>query len=250
MPKKCALSATRLDFISALPLRFRRWVSQLGLWWYAYGQRRFHTVWGVASFQPEAVMDLKFRPNFDKIVELLLYLAHVRPGADKYQAVKWFYLADREHLVRYGRPITFDEYYALDYGPVASKTLDILQGNRRVMREAGLSHLPFVTQAGKAYNGSDTIFITGHRRNVDKMLFSKSDLRVFDEIIAKYGKMNFGQLFSITHQHNAYKKAWSARGLRGRGEMDYGDMIGDMVDDRKRQAAIIDDLIPISMHMQ
>ena len=39
-------------------------------------------------------MPLKFHPKFDKIVELLLYLAHKRPDADKYQAVKFFYLAD------------------------------------------------------------------------------------------------------------------------------------------------------------
>jgi hypothetical protein len=39
-----------------------------------------------------------------------LYLASKRPGVDKYQAVKFFYLADREHLNRFGRPITFDSH--------------------------------------------------------------------------------------------------------------------------------------------
>jgi hypothetical protein len=63
-------------------------------------------------------MALKFRPKTEKIVELMLYLAHKRPDADKYQAVKFFYLADREHLIRYGRPITFENYYAMEYGPV------------------------------------------------------------------------------------------------------------------------------------
>ena len=53
---------------------------------------------------PELGMPLEFKPKLDKIVELLLYLAYVRPGADKYQVVKLFYLADREHLIRFGRP--------------------------------------------------------------------------------------------------------------------------------------------------
>jgi Protein of unknown function (DUF4065) len=66
----------------------------------------------------KASMALKFRPKTEKIVELMLYLAHKRPDADKYQAVKFFYLADREHLIRYGRPITFENYYAMEYGPV------------------------------------------------------------------------------------------------------------------------------------
>jgi uncharacterized phage-associated protein len=195
-------------------------------------------------------MALRFRPKFDKIVELLLYLTHVRPGADKYQTVKFFYLADREHLARHGRPITFDAYYALSYGPVASKTLDIIHKNSVVMRAAGLQNLPFETKVGKAYNGSDTIFIGRPYRNVNRDIFSKSDLKVFDEIIKRYGELSFGQLYDITHEHSAYKKAWEARGLSARAEMDYADMIGDLVVDPKKRSAMIEDLSPIAAHMQ
>src|SRR5580700_6207804 len=105
-------------------------------------------------------MPLKFRPKLDKIVELLLYMAHQCPGADKYQAVKFFYLADREHLARFGRPITYDNYYALWYGPVASKALDLIEGDKWLMKAAKIKVLPFKTTPGKAQNGSDTIFIS------------------------------------------------------------------------------------------
>ncbi len=81
-------------------------------------------------------MALKFRPKIGKIVELLLYLAHKRPGADKYQAVKFLYLADKEHFSRYGRPITFEDYYALWYGPVASNALDLLNQKRWAFERA------------------------------------------------------------------------------------------------------------------
>ena len=83
-------------------------------------------------------MPLRFRPKVEKIVELLLYLAHKRPGADKYQAVKFFYLADRAHLNRYGRPISFEKYYAMSYGPVGSTVLDLLNGNLGPAKEAGI----------------------------------------------------------------------------------------------------------------
>jgi uncharacterized phage-associated protein len=196
-------------------------------------------------------MPLKFRPKLDKIVELLLYLAHVRPGVDKYQAVKFFYLADREHLVRYGRPITFESYFALSYGPVASNALDLLNGKAGVMAAAGLRDLPFVIETGKASNGTDTVFIKKPLRAVKQELFSKSDLKVFDEIIRKYGHMNFEQLSELTHDHRAYKKAWSARRLFSkRSEMDYADMIEDLIDDPKKRAAMIEDLSPIAAHMQ
>jgi uncharacterized phage-associated protein len=69
-------------------------------------------------------------------------LAHARPNADKYQAVKFFYLADREHLARHGRPITNEAYYALWYGPVASHALDLLNNDAFVLKQAGLEKLP------------------------------------------------------------------------------------------------------------
>ncbi len=187
-------------------------------------------------------MALKFQAKLDKIAELLLYLAHVRPGADKYQAVKFFYLADREHLIRYGRPITFDVYYALSYGPVASNTLDLLNKKAR--------DLPFETTIRKLPNGSETVVIGKPKRPFNGDLFSTSDLRIFDEIIHKYGSMTFDQLYELTHEHNAYKKAWDNRGYANRAEMDYADIIEDMVEDPQKRAAIIDDLIPVSAHMQ
>lgn len=38
--------------------------------------------------------------------------------------IKLLYLADREALIQWGRPITFDWYYSLPHGPVLSFTLD------------------------------------------------------------------------------------------------------------------------------
>src|SRR5271169_2700439 len=132
-------------------------------------------------------MPLDFRPKLDKIVELLLYLAHVRPDADKYQAVKFFYLADREHLNRHGRPITHEAYFALPYGPVASKAMDLLEEDHWTMTEAGIETLPFETERTMRDDRPIT-YIRAPKREVNRALFSKSDLKVFDEIIMKYGE--------------------------------------------------------------
>lgn len=40
--------------------------------------------------------------------------------------VKLLYLADREALLRWGRPVTFDRYVSMDKGPVLSRTLDLI----------------------------------------------------------------------------------------------------------------------------
>lgn len=188
----------------------------------------------------EALLD--FKPNLNKIVELLLRLAHVRPGADKHQAVQFFYLADKEHLTSYGRPITSDAYYALDYGPVASNAMDLLERDPVTLRKAGIEDLPFRTEIGSR----NILYIREPYRDVDESVFSKSDLRVFDGIVERYGKLTFDELYNITHRHSAYNRAWRSRWPgSGRAEMRYEDMI----DDEARRQEILEDIGPVASHM-
>jgi len=195
-------------------------------------------------------MPLTFRPKIDKIVEALLYLAHKRPGADKYQVVKFFYLADREHLKRYGRPLTFDNYYALSYGPVASTALDLLNGAAPALFGAKEATLPFRTERGtvktKSGKETETTFIREPSRDVNVDLFSKSDLEVLDEIISKYKNASFDDLYNETHKHFAYKNAWDHRRYGGdRAEMYYDEMIDDLA----KRASLVEDLLPVAAKM-
>jgi len=190
-------------------------------------------------------MPLEFRPKIEKIVELLLYLARARPDADKYQAVKFFYLADREHLIRYGRPITFENYYAMSFGPVASTVLELLNGNLNRAKAVGIDELPFKTEIGKTRNGSDTTYIRAALREVNYDLFSKSDIKVFDEIVAKYRNASFDDLFKATHKHFAWRNAWSTRRQGERAEMFYEEMI----EDEKRRAGLVEDLSSVASQM-
>ena len=40
--------------------------------------------------------------------------------------IKLLYLMDREALLRWGRPVTFDEYFSMHKGPVLSRVLDLI----------------------------------------------------------------------------------------------------------------------------
>lgn len=191
-------------------------------------------------------MSLDFQPKIDKIVELMLYLAHKVPGSDKYQVVKFIYLGDREHLVRYGRPIVQEVYYALDYGPVASKAKSLMERDRWVMNEAGLDDLPFAIGT-KPLKHKSVETLGEPRRPVDFDLFSKSDVRVIDEILDKYGASTFDDLFKLTHGHFAYRNAWENKKPHSkRALMRYVDMI----EDPKRRQAIVDDIGPVSRFME
>jgi uncharacterized phage-associated protein len=184
---------------------------------------------------------LNFKPQYEKILELLVYLAHKRPGADQYQAVKLFYLSDREHFNRNGRPITFETYYALDYGPVASTALDLIKERRVTMKRVGIEALPIRTEK------RDRIIVLAEPlRAVDYEVFSKSDLRVFDQVIEEHGNKSFDELYKLTHAHFAYDIAWKNRGDARHAPMYYEDML----DEGPRKAAILEALEPIAEHVR
>jgi hypothetical protein len=185
---------------------------------------------------------LRFTQKPEKVIEALLYIAHKRPNLDHYQAVKLLYLADKEHLNRYGRPITFDTYFALPYGPVGTLALDLLTRDRVLMKSLEISELPFETALLDRI-----VYIRAANRPVNHALFSKSDLRVLDEIIATHGNKTFDELYNETHQHFAYRNAWAHRAPKsGREEMAFEDMI----DESPQKRAFIEDLLPVAPHMR
>ena len=76
-------------------------------------------------------MSVEFEFDYEKMFEALVYLASHPDevtALDKYKAGKLLFLADKYHLVQFGRPIVGDQYRALEYGPIPQETLDYLNG--------------------------------------------------------------------------------------------------------------------------
>jgi uncharacterized phage-associated protein len=184
---------------------------------------------------------LAFKPKLDKIVELLVYLAHKRPNSDQYQAVKFLYLADKAHLNRFGRPITFETYYALDYGPVATNALDLIKGRSSVLKAAGIDALPV-----RLETRDKIVILAEPMRGVDYDVFSRSDIAVFDEVLSQYGSKSFDELYKLTHAHFAYSFAWKNRRQGKRALMYYEDML----DEDSRKASKVSILEPLSENMK
>lgn len=142
-----------------------------------------------------------FTPKPDKLADSILYLALKGIELDQYLTVKLLYLADREHLRRFGRPITFDKYVAMPFGPVGSAAYDWLRSKTAL--GINPADLPFkIKKLDKFY------FVSEPRREIDRSIFSKSDLMVLDQTAEKYGNMTFKQLYDLTHDHFAYDRAW------------------------------------------
>src|SRR5712672_1956972 len=82
-------------------------------------------------------MTLKFKP--EKLVHGLVFFSSAGVSdLTKLKAAKLFYFADKEHLLRYGRPIIGDVYFALNLGPVPSHADDFFD-EAQAARQAGPS---------------------------------------------------------------------------------------------------------------
>ncbi len=56
--------------------------------------------------------------------------------------IKLLYLADREALARWGRPITTDTYVAMKHGPVLSYILNLITPTPTAMTLSGRNTFP------------------------------------------------------------------------------------------------------------
>lgn len=165
--------------------------------------------------------DMK-RFNYKKAVQALNLLAVWSGGKmNKMKALKLIWLSDRAHLRKYGRPITQDRYVAMDNGPVASGTRDILQKNAMGVEDAAL-------QYSSQFIASDGYNYTSVQEPVEKV-FSQTDLEALKAVFDIYGHYDQFKLRDLTHEFPEWKKF--EEGLKAQQykvhPMDYNDFFLD-----------------------
>ncbi len=129
------------------------------------------------------------------IIEAIYYLLRKLKKADKIKLVKLMYLADKYHLIRYGRTITNDDYYAMEHGPVGTTVKDVL------------SFDPFFSRKGYQYASSlieqidENYFRANPKAKVSLEMLSDTDKEALDFVIEKFGDMSSWKLRNYTHQY-------------------------------------------------
>jgi len=143
---------------------------------------------------------LRFRFNAEKFVNAVAYLSQNCPNNTKLTVCKQLYLADREHLVRYGRPVTGDHYYKLPHGPIPSRGLDIMRGRASALENA--LREKYVSVVGDSVRP---------KRQPNRKVFSKTDLEVLDWVIEKYGSWLPSALRNETHKQAPWRDSEDGR---------------------------------------
>ena len=142
----------------------------------------------------------QFQPR--KFASAVAYIAEHKAQVTKKEICKLIFFADQRHLLQYGRTITGDKYNALPQGPVPSRGLDMLNEHQ----EAPASDIETMREFGKVRG-----WVFYPTRAADRSVFSRSDLRVMDEILAEMGKLTADQLEDLSHEEPAWRKTGQAQ---------------------------------------
>jgi uncharacterized phage-associated protein len=145
---------------------------------------------------------IPFMPNtkYRKITQALNYLAdHQEKGElDKLKAIKLIWAADRYHLRKYGRPVTWDTYEAMKLGPVGSTTMDIVD------------QTTFLNDTEREYSED---FIKPTKGNnykslakPDTKVFSESDIEALGFALTAFNNMSGLELADLSHRYPEWSK--------------------------------------------
>lgn len=185
----------------------------------------------------------RLQPSRSRILESVLFLIEEaeRRGIalTQYDIAKSVFLADTDHLNRFGRPVTFDNFVAMQYGPVPSETYDMLKADYDWSGKLGMVSAPWTRRSagGKAFQ------YLKPKRSANLRVLSKTDVEALGEALTLVKSLGFGGVKDHTHKHPAYVAAWKPE--RGAVfDMDYRKLLDQ--DD----PALLGDLVHASRHLR
>ena len=132
--------------------------------------------------------------NQKKSIQVMNYFANKTDSKaiNRLKVMKLIWIADKFHLLNYGRTITRDNYFALPHGPVPSSTLNL---SRNETKEKYISE-----------------FLESHALTIKSIkpsetnLFSKSDIEVLDLVWSKFCDLTPKEIRDLSHEYPEWKK--------------------------------------------
>ena len=158
--------------------------------------------------------------KYETATQALNYLALKSGGRiNKMKALKLIFFSDRYHLRKYGRPITNDEYLAMEYGPVASGVKDIAEMSDFLGSKAAKYAGNFI----KPIPRYDYCSINP----VDTDVFSESEIEALDYVWDHFGSFDAFTLAEVTHHYPEWKRHELTLESGTNVRMDYLDFLCD-----------------------
>lgn len=129
----------------------------------------------------------------DKATQAAARLLKLRGGRMSHlKLIKLLYLVERQSLIRFGAPLSYDTYVSMPHGPVVSSTLDRIN-TAEVYRDGYWDrHI--------APKVDHEIALRNPDEEVPDDQLSQAELDLIDEIFARFGTLSRWDLVDLTHQ--------------------------------------------------
>ncbi len=135
---------------------------------------------------------MNFNIDIDKTVEASLYILGKVTSCDMHKLFKILYFAESEHLAEYGRPITGDEYIAMEFGPVPSLLKDVIKSVNKPN--------PFLKIDIDATQYFDVVkYFVGAKRVCNTDVLSESDIECLNKAIDALKSSSFEERTKKSH---------------------------------------------------
>lgn len=126
----------------------------------------------------------------DKAAQVAALLLRLRGGKmSKIKLMKLLYIAEREALISWRRPIVFDRYVSMNKGPVLSKTLNIMNGDE------GEPVGPW----DEAISRPDSDFKVEVKSDPGTDSLSEAEVALVKDVYERYGNIYRWDLAELTH---------------------------------------------------
>jgi uncharacterized phage-associated protein len=150
---------------------------------------------------------IRFAFNVEKFADAMAFLADRVRDLSTLKAVKLLYLADRDHLLRHGRPILGDWYACMEHGPVPARAYDLLKQVRDPEPSVRLRGTEAVLRRIKLEPRWRRHPHFKRSENTPLNALSPSELESLGEVVHQHGKKDPFHLVDLTHEHAAWKKS-------------------------------------------
>jgi len=169
------------------------------------------------------------RANYRKTVEVILFLIEEaeRRGTyvTTYDIVKSIFVADVAHLNAYGRPVAYDNYYAMKDGPVPSAAYELLGDERPEKYDAEFGVWPLWNKEPSPKDGRLASKFVRPKRSANVRVLSETDISALKEALSLIKAQSFTETRDMTHEYAAYKEAWHENGDKGSYLMSYAMLL-------------------------
>lgn len=149
---------------------------------------------------------IEFEFDFEKFLNLVVYLGNKVSDFDALKCAKLLYFIDKHHLVRSGRSITGDSYYRLIYGPVPTASYDLMKSVANPQTD--INEIPDLKRLSEHFEVDESTEYPTFKptEEADLEYFSRAELDSIEAVVSELGGLSAVDLMNRSHLDETHKR--------------------------------------------